>query len=323
MRAPTKRPKPIPLSAPSLGPEERSLLEETLAAGWVSSAGPYVDRFEHSVARVLGSSGAVATASGTAALHVSLLLAGVQPDDEVPVSALSFIAPANAIRYTGAWPVFIDVDRATWQMDPAQLEQFLEFGCERDADGALRNRTTGRRVSALLPVHALGHPVDMDPIVALGERHGLPVVEDAAEAVGARYLCGRATAEPVWRPVGGLGDVAAVSFNGNKIVTCGGGGAVVTDSAEWEARARHLTTQAKADPVEYIHDQVGFNYRLTSLQAAVGSAQLEKLDGFVAAKRRIAERYADELGSVEGIEAMPEAPWARSSFWLYTILLDE
>ena len=323
MSAPTTRDSWIPLSVPSIGDDERELVDEALRSGWVSSAGPYVDRFEASVARAVGRRAAVATASGTAALHLSLLIAGVEPDDEVAVSTLTFIAPANAIRYVGAWPAFIDADSVTWQMDPDILRGFLDDGCERDDSGALRNRVTGRRVAAVLPVHVLGHPVDMDPIVSVARGHGIPVIEDAAEALGAEYLTAHDTDHSEWRAAGSLGDVAALSFNGNKIVTCGGGGAVVSDDAKWAHRARHLSTQAKADPTEYVHDEIGFNYRLTSVQAAIGSAQLDKLDAFVAAKRRIAARYAEELGEVTGIEPMPEAPWARSSFWLYTVLVDE
>ena len=323
MSAPATRDSWIPLSVPSIGDDERELVDEALRTGWVSSAGPFVDRFEAAIAQILGRNAAVATASGTAALHLSLIVAGVEPGDEVAVSTLTFIAPANAIRYVGAWPAFIDADRDTWQMDPDVLRGFLDDGCERDDSGVLRNRVTGRRVAAVLPVHVLGHPVDMDPIVSAAREHGLPVIEDAAEALGAQYLTARAGDAPEWRAAGSIGDLAALSFNGNKIVTCGGGGAVVSDDAEWAQRARHLSTQAKADAVEYVHDEIGFNYRLTSIQAAVGSAQLDKLDAFVAAKRRIAERYAEELGGVAGIQPMPEAPWARSTFWLYTILVDE
>jgi perosamine synthetase len=171
-------------------------------------------------------------------------------------------------------------------------------------------------------VHVLGHPVDLDAIQEVAHRFRLVVVEDAAEALGAQYLSGRAGGEGRWRPVGGLSDISALSFNGNKIVTCGGGGMVVTGRSDWAEQAHYLVTQAKDDAVEYVHEQVGFNYRLTSVQAAIGSAQLAKLPGFVGRKREIAARYATELADVPGVAPMPEADWARSSFWLYTVLID-
>jgi perosamine synthetase len=302
----------VPLSVPDVGDLERQWVDEAIASGWVSSAGPFVDRFEGDVAALLGARHAVATASGTAALHVALLLAGVQPGDEVLVSTLSFVAPANAIRYAGAHPVFVDAEPDFWQIDPALVRGFLADGCEQ-RDGGLVNKQTGRRVAALLPVHVLGHPYDADAIASVAREFGLPVVEDAAEGLGARY---RDT------PLGRLGDVGALSFNGNKIVTSGGGGMIVTGNEEHARRARYLTTTAKDDPIEYVHGEVGFNYRLTNVAAALGAAQLTRLGDFVERKRAIAARYADAIGSLQGVTAMPEAPWASSSFWMYTVLVD-
>jgi len=303
----------IPLSVPELGGRAWEYLKECLDTNWVSSAGPFVERFERMVASVVGTRHAVATASGTAALHTVLLVAGVQPDDEVLVSAVSFIAPANAVRYVGAWPVFIDADPATWQMDPQRVDELLTQRCRRRG-GALVNRASGRRVRAILPVHILGHPCDMAPLVELARRHDLVVIEDATESLGAAYR---------GRRVGTLGDAACFSFNGNKIVTTGGGGMVVTDNPRWAERVRYLTTQAKDDPVESIHREVGYNYRLTNLQAALGCAQMEQLEDHIAAKRRIARTYAEAFAGVPGISVMPEAPWASSIFWLYTILVEE
>lgn len=303
----------IPLCVPEVRGNEWTYVRECLDTGWVSSVGAFVDRFERELAARTENRHGIATASGTAALHIALLIAGVEPNDEVLVSSLTFIAPANAVRYAGAWPVFIDAEPQFWQMDPAGVADFLENGCERRA-GTLRSRATGRRVRAILPVHILGHPVDMDPILELARRYDLPVIEDATESLGALYK---------GRPVGHLGDIACFSFNGNKLITTGGGGMIVTDDPAWARRAKYLTTQAKDDPIEYIHGAIGYNYRLTNVQAAMGCAQLENLDAFVAAKRRIAAAYTAAFADVPGITPMPEADWARSAFWMYTILVDE
>ena len=288
-------------------------MKECLDTNWVSSVGSFVDRFEAMVAERLGRRHAVATVNGTAALHVALRVAGIEPDDEVLVSTLTFLAPVNAIRYLGAWPFFVDAEPDYWQMDPQWLSDFLAKEC-RVAGGRLVNRATGRRVRAILPVHALGHPCDVGPILEVARHYDLAVVQDAAEGLGASYR---------ERPVGSHGDLACLSFNGNKIVTTGGGGMVVTDDEEWARRARYLTTQAKDDPVEYVHGEVGYNYRLTNLLAAVGCAQLEQLDAYVARKRELAARYRSALGDVPGITPMNEAPWATSTFWMYTVLVDE
>lgn len=302
----------IPLSEPCLGGMEWEYVKECLDTGWVSSAGSYVDRFEKMAADYLGAKYAVATVNGTAALHTALLASGIQPDEEVLVSTLAFIAPTNAIRYTGARPVFIDADVETWQIDPQKVIEFLELKCRR-INGELRNKATGRRIRAILPVHILGHPVDMDPIRAIAHKFGLTVIEDAAESLGARYKKGK---------VGHFGDVACLSFNGNKIITTGGGGMIVTDSAKIARRAKYLTTQAKDDPVEYVHREIGYNYRLTNLQAALGCAQMERLEDHIAVKRRIAATYSEAFREVPGIEPMPEAPWAYSTYWMYTVLVD-
>jgi perosamine synthetase len=252
-------------------------------------------------------------ASGTAALHVALLVSGVEHDSEVILPTLTFVAPANAARYVGAWPVFVDVEPDYWQMNAAQLEAFLREDCER-RDGRVVNRHTGRRVSAVLPVDILGHPCDLDAIHGLAAAYGLAVVEDATESLGARYR---------GRPLGQCSAISCFSFNGNKLITTGGGGMLVTDDETVARRARYLATQAKDDPLEYVHHEVGFNYRLTNVQAAIGCAQLEQLAGFLARKRAVAERYATGLASVPGIRLMRQAPWAESSWWLYTVLVDE
>jgi perosamine synthetase len=302
----------IPLIEPEIRGNEWNYVRDCLETGWVSSAGAYVDRFERGIVDRVGTRFAVATVNGTAALHVALLLVGVKPEDEVLVSTLTFIAPVNAIRYVGAWPVFIDAEPDFWQMDPSGVVDFLERNCNWH-NGALRNRLTGRRVSAVIPVHILGHPVDLDPILEIARKYDLKVVEDATESLGAMYK---------GRRVGSLAEIAAFSFNGNKIITTGGGGMLATSNEEWARKAKYLTTQAKDDPTEYIHSEIGYNYRLTNLLAAMGCAQLEQLEAFIAAKQRIAVRYAEGLQGLPGISVMKEASWGSSIWWLYTILVD-
>jgi perosamine synthetase len=303
----------IPLCIPELRGNEWQYVKDCLDSGWVSSVGQYVNRFESEVALNIGVAHAVATVNGTAALHIALLVAGVKPDDEVLVSTLTFIAPANAIRYAGAWPVFIDAEPDYWQMDPQKVLDFFDHHC-RWHNGQLHNRATGRRVRAILPVHILGHPVDLQPILDVAKKFSLIVIEDATESLGANYR---------GRPTGQFGDIACFSFNGNKLITTGGGGMIVTNQEAWARHAKHLTTQAKGDPVEYVHDEIGYNYRLTNLQAAMGVAQLEMLDEYVESKRRIARRYTDGLSLMPGLTPMMQAPWASSTFWLYTVLVDE
>ena len=303
----------IPLSVPEICGNEWAYVKECLDTGWVSSVGSYVERFEADMARATGTRFAVATVNGTAALHTALLVAGVAPDDEVLVSTLTFIAPANAIRYVGAWPVFIDADAATAQMDPARVEEFLERRCTWSA-GRLVNRETGRRVKAVIPVHVLGHPVDMDPILTLARARGLKVIEDATESLGATYR---------ERRVGQLADVACFSFNGNKIITTGGGGMIVTDDEALAKKARYLTTQAKDDAVEFVHNEIGYNYRLTNVLAAIGVAQLERLAEYVERKRRIAARYSEACAGIPGLTLLGEAPWARATSWMATARVDE
>src|SRR5438094_888817 len=302
----------ISLSVPEISGNEWKYLKECLDTGWVSSAGPFVDRFEREVATYLGARHAVATVNGTAALHVALLATGIGADDEVLLPSLTFIAPANAIRYAGAWPVFMDVEPLHWQMDPEKTVHFLEKCC-RWRGGALYNAVSGRRVKAILPIHLLGHPVDADPIVEVARRYNLIVVEDATESLGAKY-------KDVF--VGCLGDLACFSFNGNKIITSGGGGMIVTNNEGLARRARYLTTQARDHATEYVHHEIGYNYRLTNVQAALGVAQLERLPEYVRIKRRIAARYGDGLSGCDGIRLPVEAPWATSTYWLYTVLID-
>ena len=299
----------IPLCVPELGGREWEYVKECLDTNWVSSVGSYVDRFERMVAERAGAAFGVATVNGTAAIHIALLVSGVASNDEVIVPAMTFVAPVNAVRYCGAYPVILDVDPKHWQLDPDEVARFLQADCTA-RDGQIINRHTGRRVRAILPVHVLGHPCDMAPIVDLAEQYGLPVIEDATESLGATCR---------GRRVGSIGNIGCFSFNGNKIVTSGGGGVVVTDDGDAAAWAKHLTTQAKADPVEYTHDEIGFNYRLVNVLAALGCAQMEQLEGFIERKREIALTYRNELSKIRYLTFLEQAEWAASIEWLFTM----
>jgi perosamine synthetase len=303
----------IPNAVPHLAGNEWKYVKECLDTNWISSAGAFVERFETAVAAYVGVEHAVATVNGTAALHVALLAAGVGADDEVLVPALTFIATANAVAYCGAHPVFMDSETASWGIDPQKVSDFLAREC-LVKDGRVVNRASGRTVRALLPVHLYGHPCDLDPLLDLAARYPLAMVEDSAEALGATYKD---------RRVGVEGLVGCLSFNGNKIITSGGGGMILTRDAALARRARALTTQARGSALEWIHEEVGFNYRLTNIHAALGVAQLEQIAGFIEAKRSTAAAYATALAAVEGVTAFGEAPWARSTYWMSSVLLDE
>ena len=303
----------IPLAEPLIERESWEKVRECLENGWVSTLGPAVEQLEQAVAHYVGTKYAVATCSGTAALHLALLVEGVRPDDEVLVSDLTFIAPANVVRYIGAWPKFVDAEPEYWQMDPEILGDFLQNSCTSKG-GELRNRTTGKRIGAVLPVHVLGHPVNLGEIRRVARKFGLPVVEDATESLGASYSGLR---------VGSGADIACFSFNGNKIITSGGGGMLVTDDERKAVEARYLASQANDDSVEYIHGKVGYNYRLPVLLAALGCAQMDRLEQFVENKRKIASQYLQLLSAIPGVAFMQEASWAFSTYWLSTILIDE
>ena len=309
MSGPAER---IPNAVPHLGGNEWKYLKECLDTNWVSSAGPFVDRFEREVAAYVGVPHAVATVNGTAALHVALLAAGVEPGDEVLVPSFTFIATAHAVAHCGAQPVFLDCEPVSWGLDPGKTADFLARECVVKG-GHVVNRASGRVVRALLPVHLYGHPCDLDPLLELAGRFPIALVEDATEVLGARYK---------GRRVGGHGLAGCLSFNGNKIITTGGGGMVLTRDERLASRVRRLTTQGRADAVEFVHDEVGFNYRLTNIQAALGVAQLEQLDGFVDSKRETARVYTEALTRLGGVDPLIEPPWAFSTFWMYSVLLD-
>lgn len=303
-----------PLHQPRFAGREWDYVKECLDSSYVSSVGAFVNRFEQQMAEAAGTAHAIAVINGTAALHVCLLLAGVEAGDEVLAPALTFVATANAISYCGAVPHFVDSSPVTLGVDPDALGAYLSDIAERRG-GITVNRRTGRAIRALVPMHTFGHPVDMEPLLELAARWGLFVIEDATESLGSRYK-GRAT--------GGWSRLGAFSFNGNKIVTTGGGGAITTDDAALAQAAKHLTTTAKLPhPWAFVHDQVGYNYRMPNLNAALGCAQLEQLGEFLAAKRRLAERYRRVLADVPGVGFVAEPPFARSNYWLNALLLDE
>lgn len=296
----------IPLSVPVLGGNASDYLHECVATNFVSTVGPFVGRFEGEFAERFGGRFAVACSSGTAALHLALVSLGVAPGDEVWVSDLTFVAPANAARYCGADVTLVDSEPHSWNVDPALVVDELE---RRAAIGM-------KQPAVIVVVHLLGHPACLEPILRAAERYGVAVLEDAAEALGARWADGCLAG----RQVGTVGTVGCFSFNGNKIMTTGGGGMVVTDDEELAALCRHLSTQAKLPGADYRHDMVGFNYRLTNLGAAVGVAQLEQFDLLLARRRAIAARYDAAFRQVEVVRTPPDLPWAERSAWLYSVL---
>ena len=298
----------IPLSEPVLGGNARKYLLECLETNFVSSVGPFVQRFEQEFAERLGARYAVACASGTAAIHVALRVLGVDTGDEVLLPTLTFIASANPVLYQHGVPVLIDSEPRSWNMDPDLVVAEL---VRRDHLGL-------RQPAAVEVVHILGEPADIEPIADACARYGVPLFEDAAESLGATYTTGKFAG----RGVGTIGSMGCFSFNGNKVMTTGGGGMIVTDDAEMARRAKHLTTQARLPGLEYNHDEVGYNYRLTNLAAALGVAQLEQLSSLLEAKRLIAERYDAALSAVPGISTAPGVLGAVSSNWLYTIQVD-
>ncbi len=305
-----KRLNVIPLSEPAIIGNEWKYIKDCLDTGWVSSVGSYVSRFEEVVADYVGCKYGIAVVNGTSALHLSLLVCDVKSGDEVIVPTLTFVATANVVRYCGADPVFIDCNQETLCLDVEKLRLFLETECTRKSDGYTYNKASGRRIKAIMAVHIFGHPVEMDNITRLCQRYNIDIIEDATESLGSEYK-GKKT--------GSFGKLACLSFNGNKIITSGGGGMVVTNDECLAERVKHLSTQAKNDSIEYDHNEIGYNYRLTNIQAAIGVAQMESLDAFISTKRKNALRYQNLFSGSNGIEFLWEKPWVRSNFWFYTI----
>lgn len=300
----------IPLHAPVFHGREQEYVRETIASTFVSSVGAFVNRFEDDIASYTKSPKAVATVNGTAALHAALILAGVREGDLVVTQALTFVATCNAIAYCGAQPVFVDVDRHTLGLSPKALGSWLEENARLDSDGVCRTKREQRVVRACVPMHTFGHPCDLDGLSALCAQWGLALVEDAAESLGSLHHD---------RHAGTIGLLGTLSFNGNKIITTGGGGMILAGT-ELGARAKHLTTTARQPhPVAFVHDEVGFNYRLPNINAALGCAQLEQLEQFVDAKRALADRYRAYLKD-SGLAFVTEPEGCRSNYWLNAVV---
>ena len=303
----------IALHEPQFVGREWEYVKECLDTGWVSSVGSYVDRFERDLAEFTGAAHAIATSNGTSALHVCLLLAGVKPDDEVLLPALTFVATANAVSYIGATPHFVDSESVSLGVDASKLDAYLSE-IARVVDGTCINQRTGKTIRSLVVMHVFGHPSDLDALDDVARRWHLVLIEDAAESLGSRYH-GRHT--------GNVGLLSALSFNGNKVVTTGGGGAVLTNDAELGRRAKHLTTTARTPHRwNFLHDEVGYNYRLPNLNAALGCAQLEQLPSMIERKRQLALRYASAFAGVPGLRFLMEPQGTTSNYWLNAIVLD-
>ena len=307
-------PGPVVLHEPRFAGNEWVYLKECLDSTFVSSVGKFVDRFEADLAAFTGAKHAVAVVNGTAALHVALTLAGVNPGDEVITPALSFVATANAISYCGATPHFCDSEERTLGLDPQALREYLKATTEMRGESCL-NKRTGRVIRAVVPMHTFGHPVDIDGVLAVASDFGLALVEDAAESLGST-IGGRHT--------GTFGLVGTLSFNGNKTITTGGGGALLLNDVALAKRAKHITTTAKVPHRwEFQHDEVAYNYRLPNINAALGCAQLEQLPDLVAAKRRLFQRYRAAFADVNNVTVFEEPAGCRSNYWLQVLLLDE
>lgn len=303
----------VQLHEPKFAGREWEYLKECLDSTFVSSVGKFVQHFEAELAAYTGAKYAVAVVNGTAALHIALKLSGVKAEDEVLVPALTFVATANAISYCNAVPHFVESEECCLGIDPVALRSYLNF-CTEQRDGLCINKKSGRVIRAIVPMHTFGHPALLDELLAIAHDFNLVMVEDAAESLGSYYR-GKHT--------GTFGLLGALSFNGNKTITSGGGGAILTDNRELALRAKHWTTTAKvAHPWHYIHDEIGFNYRMPNLNAALGCAQLEQLPQFIEGKRALFDRYKEAFNSINGIKLQQEPVHCLSNYWLQTVLLD-
>ena len=307
----------IPLSVPNLKGNELAYVKQAVESEWVSTAGPYVSQFEKDIAEYVHVPSAVACQSGTAGLHIALQICGVSRDDLVIVPTLTFIAAVNPVRYLDADPVFMDCDDSLC-MDPEKLAGFCREECIYK-NNTLYHKETGRRIAAVVVVHVFGNMADMEVVLRIAEQYNLKVVEDATEAIGTKYETGLYAG----RFAGTMGDIGVYSFNGNKIITTGGGGMIVSRNMEHLREAKHLTTQAKADEANFIHDEVGYNYRLTNLQAALGIAQLEQLEIFISTKKRNYELYRKLLPRNFGLSILKFREGIRSNCWFYSLMCED
>jgi aminotransferase in exopolysaccharide biosynthesis len=305
-------PGPVALHEPTFSGNELAYLKECIETTHVASKGRFIDQFEEDLSEYTGARFVVSMASGTAALHIALRVAGVSVGDEVLLPALTFVATANAVTYCGATPHFVDCEEQTLGIDTCRLKAYLQSSCEKQS-GLTINRRTGRIIRALVPVHTFGHPSDLDGLMSIASEFNLVLIEDAAESIGSFYG-GRHT--------GTFGRAGILSFNGNKTITTGGGGAILTDCSELAREARHLSRAARVKhPWEYVHDDVGYNYRLPNMNAALGCAQIEQLPGLIDAKRRLYGKYLAAFQQIKEVELISEPPNARSNYWLQAIRL--
>ncbi len=303
----------IPLSVPNLKGKELDYITNAVETEWVSSGGPYVNDFEEKMAAYTGAKGAVSCQNGTAGLHIALQLCGVARGDEVVVPTLTFIAAVNPVKYIGAEPIFMDCDDSL-TIDTKKMAEFFENQCVF-SNGKLTNRSTKRQIKVILPVHVFGNMADMQRIMDIAAQYKLKVVEDATEALGTYYIAGKYKG----KHAGTIGDIGVYSFNGNKIITTGGGGMMVSDNPVYLKKAKHLTTQAKSDELYFIHDEIGYNYRLTNLQAAMGLAQLEQLEQFIATKRANYEYYKKAFEQIDGLTILDFKDDIRPNYWFYAL----
>lgn len=307
----------IPLSVPNFIGNELKYVTKAVETEWVSTGGPYVSEFEDKIAKYVGAKGAVACQNGTSGLHMALLLAGVISKQAVIVPTLTFIAAVNPVKYIGAEPIFMDCDDSLC-MNPLKLREFCELECIMQ-DDCLVHKTTGRQIKCLIVVHVFGNMADMEEIMSIAKQYHLKVIEDATEAIGTYYTKGKYCG----KYAGTIGDIGVYSFNGNKIITTGGGGMIVSDHEALLNKAKHLTTQAKSDELYYIHDEIGYNYRMTNLQAALGLAQLEQLEHFIYIKKNNYLYYKEQLKNIDGLRLLDMREGIRSNYWFYALYCED
>lgn len=309
--------KVIPLSVPNLSLEILDKVKETIETGWVSTGGRFIQEFENKFATYVGVDKAISCQSGTAGLHLALRVLGVESGSEVIVPTLTFIAAVNPVRYMGAEPIFMDCDDSL-NMDLDKLENFLENECLH-IDGKIINKKTGKKIKAIVIVHVFGNPADMEKLVEIKEKYNIKIVEDATEALGSYYLEGKYAG----RHCGTIGDIGVYSFNANKIITTGGGGMVVSKHSDLLEKAAFLSVQAKSDLLYFIHDEVGYNYRMSNIQAAFGTDQIDRLESFISAKIKNYNLYKEAIEQIEGLTLLPFRSDTRSNHWFYSVIVDK
>ena len=309
--------KRIPLSVPNLSLDILKNVKETIETGWVSTGGRFITEFEEKIANYVGVKRAVSCQSGTAGLHLAMRVLGIKPGDEVIVPTLTFIAAVNPVKYMGAEPIFMDCDD-TLNMDMDKLEEFLENECDY-IDGKVINKKTKRQIKAIVVVHVFGNPANMEKLMNIKEKYNLKVIEDSTEALGSYYLEGKYKG----KHCGTIGDIGVYSFNANKIITTGGGGMVVSNNQELLDKVAFLGVQAKTDSLYFVHDEIGYNYRMTNIQAAFGTDQIDRLEDFIEIKIRNYKLYKEAIENIEGLTLLPFRDDTRANHWFYSVIVDK